>query len=158
MKKLFNVLMIVLIALSLVACGNNKSTNIEGSLSDIMDKVYADIPEDKTPGFLEKHEVNADNIEWFLGSKDIEFKEALAMESGIGSYAHSVVLIRANEGQDIEALKEMIKENIDTNKWICVGIDKDQLIVENIGDLVIVIIDNLEIGDTIKTSFENLAK
>jgi len=43
-------------------------------------------------------EVNEENVEYFLGTKDIEYEEALASEPGIGSIAHSVVLVRVKDG------------------------------------------------------------
>ena len=53
-------------------------------------------------------EVTEENIEYYLGTKDIEYKEALASESGVGSIAHSVVLVRMKDGSDIEDAKQKI--------------------------------------------------
>ena len=89
-KKILLVIILLVVAVLVTGCGNK---NIEGSLEDIMAKVYADIPEDERPMMLTNTEVNEENIEYFLGTKDIEYEEALASESGVGSIAHSVVLV-----------------------------------------------------------------
>ena len=150
LKKLFVLGTTFMLCLTMVGCGNK---TIEGNLSDLMTKIYQDIPEEEFPMMLENIEVTKENVENYLGSKEIEFKEALASESMTGSIAYSVVLVRAKEGADIEKLKQQIKENVNPRKWICVGVEN--VVVENKGDLIIVILsDNL--GDKIKKGFENL--
>lgn len=115
-------------------------SNVDGSLEDIMSKVYKTVPAKNTPMGLTNIEVNDENIESFLGTKDIEYEEILASESMIGSIAHSVVLIRTKEGADIDKIKTTIKENVDPRKWICVGVEDDEVIIKNKGNLIIVII------------------
>lgn len=149
-KKLIVLGTIMTLCLTMVGCGNK---NIEGKLPDLMEKIYKDIPEDKLPMYLENKEVTEENVEYYLGSKDIEFKEALASESMVGSIAYSVVLVRAKEGADIEKLKKQIKENVDPRKWICVGVEN--VVVENIGDLIIVILSD-DLGTEIQKGFQNL--
>ena len=88
LKKILFVIALFSVALLFTGCGNS---NIDGDLGDLMDKVYAEIPEDERPMMLQQVEVNADNIEYYLGTSDISYKEALASEPAIGSIAHSVV-------------------------------------------------------------------
>lgn len=157
MKKIRQIalLIILLIApLFITGCGSN---NIEGSLEELMTKVYADIPEEERPMMLMNTEVTEENIEYYLGTKDIEYEEALASESGVGSIAHSVVLIRTKENADIEAIKDAIKENVNPQKWICVGVAEEDVIIKNKGDLIILIMVEDETSrDKIEDSFENL--
>ena len=120
MKKKLLLVVILMGALFLTGCGH-----IEGSLEDIMAKVYANIPENERPMMLMNTEINDENVEYFLGSKDIEYEEALASEPGIGSIAHSVVLVRTKKGADVEAIKDKIEKNVDPSKWVCVGVEKD---------------------------------
>ena len=121
-------------AFLLTGCGN-----IEGSLEDIMAKVYADIPENERPMMLTNIEVTDKNIEQYLGTADIEYEEALASESATGSIAHSVVLVRVKDNANVEAIKEKIEKNVNPRKWICVGVEEDDVIVENEGNLIILI-------------------
>ena len=131
-----------------------REQNVEGKLEDLMHQVYEGIDKKELPMMLGNVEITDENIENFLGSKDIDFKEALASESGVGSIAHSVVLIRANEDQDIEELKEAVEESANPAKWICVTAEEVE--VENNGDLVILIMTEEEKADIISENFANL--
>jgi len=142
---------ILLASVLLVAgCGNK---NVEGALEDLMTKVYENVPEDEKPMMLMNVEVNEENVEYYLGSADIEFEEALASESATGSIAHSVVLLRAKDGADIEAIKTTIKENINPRKWICV--EAEDVVVKNKGNLIILIMTSTGL-DALEKGFNNL--
>jgi hypothetical protein len=148
LHKLGLFLMVFMAGFLLTGCGEK---NIEGDLSELMTKVYAELPEDKTPMGLTTVEVTADNVEGFLGTADIEYEEALASESMTGSIAHSVVLVRIKDAKNAEEVMTKIKENVNPRKWICVGVEEDQVIVKNKGNLIILIMaaensDKLEAG------------
>ena len=152
MKKL---LLLVFVFMLLLTTGCVKEVHVEGELADLMTKVYEGIKDEDTPMMLMNVEVNSENAEGFLGKADIEYESALASESGVGSIAHSVVLVRAKKGQNVEQLKKDIKENVNPRKWICVGVEEDNVIVDNIGDLVILIMDN-SYPETLHENFKNL--
>ncbi|NLK99307.1 MAG: hypothetical protein GX271_01460 [Clostridiales bacterium] len=154
MKKIILLVMALVTVLSLTACaGTNeqtndkKSANLEGSLEEIIDKIYetADL-EDDFREYVENgmmlEEVNAERAEYFLGKSDIEFKEALASEPMIQPGAYSLVLVRTKEGADIEKIKTDIKENLNPNKWICVGVSEENIIVDNIGDIIFIVMSD----------------
>jgi len=154
LKKLLLLLVMIPVCLTLTACGEK---NVKGTLEELMTKVYADIPEDERPMMLMNTEVNEENVEYYLGTSDIEYKSALASESGVGSIAHSVVLVRTKENADIESIKTKIEENIDPRKWICVGVEEDDVIVKNKGDLIILImIEDETTRNKIEEAFDNL--
>ena len=154
MKKIFLMLLMVGFVLTLTGCG---SKNVEGTLEEIMTSVYEDISEENRPMMLTNIEVNEENIEYYLGTSDIEYEEALASESGVGSIAHSVVLVRVKDNADIEEVKTKIKENVDPRKWICVGVEKDDVIVKNKGNLVILImVEDQDSRDKLEEGFDNL--
>lgn len=155
MKKVFRLLIVALLSLSLVAC-SEKSENIDLSLDEIMDRLYEGIPEEELPAMKEYIQVNADNEYWYLGTEGLEFEEALAVEPMIGSIAHSVVLVRVKDGDDVTAIEDQIREDIDTRKWVCVGIEKDELILEHRGNTILVVIDAMGFADKIKENFENI--
>lgn len=157
LHKLAVFALVLSLGLILVGCGNKKAKveNIEGSLEDIMTKVYANLPEDQRPMGLTNMEVNAENIEGFLGTTDIEYEEALASESMVGSIAHSVVLVRVAKDANIEATKKAIKDNVNPRKWICVGVEEDQVIVKNKGNLIILIMA-AENSDKLEAGFDGL--
>ena len=157
MKKLKFIGFCVIAVLSLflvTGCGNK---NVEGKLEDIMAKLYADIPEDNRPMGLTNIELNDENIESFIGTDDIEYTEAIASESMVGSNAHSVVLIRVEDASKVEEYKEEILENVNPRKWICDGVEKEEVIVESKGDLImVVIVQDKDNRDKIATAFDNL--
>lgn len=152
MKK---ILLVVVSLMLLLTIGCGKEMHVEGNLEDLMTKVYEGVKDEDKPMMLMNVEVTSENVEGFLGKADIEYESALASESGVGSIAHSVVLVRAKKGQDVEQLKKDIKENVNPRKWICVGVEEDKVIVDNIGDLVILIMDN-NYPETLHENFKNL--
>ena len=155
MMKIKNILCVFtmfLLVLGLTGCGANK--NVEGTLEEIMEKVYADVPEDQRPMMLGNVEVTDENVGMYLGTEDIEFEEALASESMTGSIAHSVVLVRVKKGANVEAIKEKIEDNINPRKWICV--EAEEVEVESKGNLIILIMSSESTTEKIENSFKNL--
>ena len=150
----------VLLALGLsvfliTGCGA-KIGHVEGTMEDLISKVYAGIEADNLPMILGNIELDEENKTAYIGESDIEYKEAMASESGIGSIAHSVVLIRMNEDvteEEIETAKKELKENVNPRKWLCVGVEEVK--VESNGDLIIVVLND-SIGDTVVENFKNL--
>ena len=155
MKKIFTKILGVFVCIFLMtACGEK---NVEGTLEELMAKVYADIPEDKRPMMLANTEVTDENVEWYLGDTGIEYESALGSESGVGSIAHSVVLVRTKDNSDVESIKTKIKEKIDPRKWLCVGVDEKDVVVESKGDLIILIlVEDEDTRNTLKEAFNNL--
>ena len=161
MKKLNKLLVLLLLVatLGLTAC----SKNVEGTLTEIMDKIYADVKEDEIPmletvNILEQDpETLDDTIIYTIGTKDIEYKEIYESRPMIGSIAYSVVLVRMEEGADIEAAKTAIKENVDPRKWFCVWVEPEDVIVKSKGDLIILImVEDETIRTKIEKGFDNL--
>lgn len=151
-KKITVILSLILIPFILTACNN-----VEGSLDELMAKVYENIPEEERPMMLTNTSISSENIEYYLGTGEIEYEEALASESAVGSIAHSVVLVRTKDNANIEEIKTKIKENINPRKWICVGVDEKDVIVDNKGDLIILIlVEDKETREKLENSFENL--
>lgn len=140
------------VLLGVTACGKDK--NVDGTLEEIMEKVYVDIPEEERPMMLMNVEVTDENVEYYLGTTDIEYEEALASESGVGSIAHSVVLVRISDDADVEDIKSKIEDNVNPRKWICV--EAETVEVDSIGNLIILIMSSEENAEKIENSFKNL--
>lgn len=154
-KIIIAVAIIVLIAVIIGAVFLLKrEKNVEGTLEEIMTKIYAGISEDELPMMLGNIEVTSDNIENYVGTSDIDFKEAIASESAVGSIAHSVVLIRLNDASKANETVTKIEENANPGKWICVV--ADDVIVKSKGDLVILIMSNEELAPRLDANFEGL--
>ena len=113
--------------------------NVEGTLEEIMAKVYAEIPAENLP-MLGQMPVDSESVEYYLGTKDVSFKEALVSEPMIGSIPHSVVLVRLNDAKDADNVVAKIKESANPRKWICV--EATNVIVESKGKIVIKIMSH----------------
>ena len=135
--------------------------NVEGTLEEIMAKVYAGILEENLPMGLTNMPVDAESIEYYLGTADISFKEALVSEAMVGSIPHSVVLVRLNDAKDADDAVAKIKDNANPRKWICV--EASNVVVESKGDLVILIMCDTEmtpagqeLAPKLEANFKNL--
>ena len=150
-KKVLFSFLAVLVLVGLTGCGNE---NVSGTLEEIMEKVYVDIPESERPMMLTNIELNEENVEMYLGTTEIEFEEGLASESAVGSIAHSVVLLRVKENADIEKIKETIEKSVNPRKWICV--EAEEVEVESKGNLIILIMSSEANAKKLENSFNNL--
>lgn len=167
MKKLFLVPILALTCFTLVGCSDNANNdddvleqdvavNVEGELYDLMDKLYENWKPEEFY-MLESNYLSEDNIAYFVGTDEYAFDEAYATEPMMGSQAHSVVLIRVADGVDVDAFVSAIETNVDPYKWICVGVEDENVIVDSIGNLIVLIMDN-DFSDDIHTNFKNLAE
>ena len=178
MKKTIVFIVAVLVAFTFAACsGDAVETNtptetpaptatptpeptpvpdpeLTDSLEDIIKAMHAAVPEELA-NHVVFQEISDDMKEYFLGTKDIEFTEALAAEPMIGVMPHSIVVFRVEEGTDVDAVVKLVKENADPRKWICVGVEDDQLLVSNIGHTIALVID--ENADEIMQIFNDMA-
>lgn len=167
MKKLCLLLAAAMLAVTFAACGASSSTpassavssseaaHVDGTLEELMEKVYEGIAEDEMP-MVGNTELTADNSVYYTGVESTEYTEGLASEAMIGSIAHSVVLLRAEDEAAAETLKEDVKANVDPRKWICV--EAEEVITDNIGDLVILIMSDGTLAPKLHENFLALAQ
>ncbi|NLE89514.1 MAG: hypothetical protein GX602_01040, partial [Dehalococcoidales bacterium] len=101
-------------------------------------------------------EITEDRVAYYLGKDDIQFKEGIASEPIMSPGAYSLCLVRVKDGADIEQIKTDIKENVDPMKWICTGVDPSNVIVDNIGDVVFLLMSDQE-TQTLYNAFLALA-
>ena len=138
MKKLWILLCVFTVLIT--GCGRAE-TQVEGTLEELMEKVYAGTEEDMPA--LVQTEVTEENAAYFLGTEEVAFDQALASEPMINAIAHSVVLLRLKDGADAQTAVQMIQDHAQPDKWICVGVDPNHVYVENRGNLVILIMDDI---------------
>lgn len=145
MRKILMMLLAFTVMFSFVAC--NSQANLEGSLEDILEEIYETVQVDDefrqcVIGRLNTQEIPTENTQYFLGVEGLEFQEAIASEPMISAQAYSLCLVRVKEDADLEAMKTSIKENVNPKKWVCVDVDPENVIVDNIGDVIILIMAN----------------
>lgn len=150
MKKVLTLLMILTLALSMMACEDksdvldkDKEVVIEveedRSLEEIMNEIYA-AADLEIPSMMPS-ELTKENMAYMLGVDNFDFLEGLVSEPMMSSIAHSIVLFTVDESADIESIKKSVKENVDGRKWICVGVEDEQIKVEHVNNYVILIMD-----------------
>ncbi|WP_418222881.1 DUF4358 domain-containing protein [Clostridium isatidis] len=146
MTKIKSIITVLLLTLSLAFAGctaekaASSNNTINESLKNIMTKLYDDLNQDL--GEIATTELTKDNLSYYLGINELDFEEGLASEPTMWPSAHSVVLVRVKDSVDIEKVKNDIKENVDSFKWICVGVEKDNIVIENIDNLILLAMDN----------------
>ncbi len=169
-KRLF-VFLALILAMSFTACGtgntgtnpsdnDNQSANLNGSLDSILEEIYETAElSDSFREYIEKGlqttEITADNIVYHLGTDDIEYEDAIASEPIMSPSAYELCLVRVKEGSDMEKIKADIKENVDPMKWVCVGVDTKNILVDNIGDVLILVMSD-EAGKALHEAFLSL--
>ena len=156
-KKLIIIIVAVVVVIAAVigvlALTGKGEQNVEGTLEDLMTKLYAGISEDNLPMGLSNMEINAENVESFIGTAEVKYTEALANESMVGAIAHSVVLLRTENVVAAENAVEVIKANVNPRKWICV--EASNVVVKNKGNLVVLIMSNEDLAPKLEANFDN---
>lgn len=147
-------IVLAIVIVVVIAINLSKGKNVEGTLQEIMAKVYEGINESELPMMMRNTELTKENIEYFIGTSDIDFKEALASESAVTTIAHSVILIRLNDAKQAEEVIAKIKENVDSKNLSYAEISN--VVVKSKGDLVILIMSNEELTPRLEANFDGL--
>lgn len=130
MKK---ILLILGLMFLITGCGDKV---IEEPSDDLLDKIYAGYTDEIALG---RTVIDSENVEYYLGTSDIEFEEAVASEPMMTSIAHSVVLLKVKDGANKQDIMTKIKNNVNPNKWICVGVDPSNVRVHENGNLILLV-------------------
>ena len=126
------------------------------SLEGIIERTYAGLEDPDVIPMVTTTRITDETAEYYLGLKDLsQVEEAVASEAAIGSMPHSVCLVRAKDGVDVEALKEEIRTSVNPRKWICVGVEREDIVMASQGNLILMVI-NPDIPQQIADSFMKL--
>lgn len=162
MKKVLALTLSMIMMVMMVACGNtsgnggNGGGSYEGSLSDLINGIYAEQPIELGVGEpMEVDLSDPDVVRYYTGLSDASaVKEAYFSESMIGSQAYSLVAVRVNDAADAEAVAQGMFDGIDQVKWCCVT--ADSLAVGAYGDIVmLVMVDSNAMGATMHTDLRD---
>lgn len=151
--------MCIMTALLCAACGEKKEGGgaPEGSLSDIMTALYesAELSEDFRAGMdsFETYELNGDIEVSILGTDEITYTEGLASVPMISPNAYQCVLLRVEE-DNVDTVKQQLKDNADLNKWVCVS--AETMLIENRGNVILFIMGDSNTVYALNTAFQKL--
>ena len=151
MKKFISVILMAALALSLfAACGKTddapKGADLSGESAEaLVNKIY----ETKVPEFalmtMPVDLADAEMVAWQTGINDPALlKEAVISESMMSSQAYSMVMVRVNDAAKAEEVAQMMLDNIDPRKWICVAADDIDAAIY--GDLVLFVMIDSSFG------------
>ena len=151
MKKFISVILMAALALSLfAACGKTddapKGADLSGESAEaLVNKIY----ESRMPEFalmtMPVDLADAEMVAWQTGISDPALlKEAVISESMMGSQAYSLVMVRVNDAAKSEEVAQMMLDNIDPRKWICVAADDIDAAIY--GDLVLFVMIDSSFG------------
>ena len=150
MKKLIAMMLVLVMAVSMVACGNQEAapadkTPLAGTMEENALKIMEIAPVEFMGGCIPVDLTDADAVYYFTGLSSAEkITDAAVYESMMGSQAFSLILVRTAEGAAAKEIAQEMTDNIDTRKWICVG--ADEKIVAGYGDTVMLIMLDSQLG------------
>ena len=141
------------------ACGAGKgkgsSDKLEGSLSDIMAGIYenADLSDDfrESLEFFETFELTEDMEISILGTDEINYTEGVVSMPMMSSVAYQCVLLRVDEN-DVDTVKQKIKDNTDLNKWVCVS--AETMLIESRGDVIFFVMGENDTAYALNAAFQ----
>lgn len=147
MKKLFSVILMVFLAFSLSACATPENRLLSDDLETLLTELInaENLSEDaiKFLSELSIEEVKgSDKVEWHLGSDDIRFDRAVTAVPAMATTPFELTLVRANANQDVNNLKDNIETHANPLKWVSFTVDPENVIVDNIGDVIILIMSD----------------
>ena len=129
---------------------------IEGDLAQVMDDIFgmteldSDFMDAYTNYYM-KAPLTDEEKEYMLGTNEIQYKEAFYAIPSMSSTAFQAVLVRLDEGQDPETVKQQLVDSADPRKWVCV--EPEVIRAENVGDVIFFLMCDQKTGDALMESF-----
>lgn len=152
MKKLIAFVLVAVMAVSMVACGNKAADKapLEGTMEENVLKVMEIAPVEFMAGPMpvDLGDTSEDGkwaLSYFTGLQSADsITDVCVYEPMMGSQAFSLVMVRTAEGADPKAVAQEMKDNIDPRKWICVG--ADEIMAAGYSDTVLFIMLDSQMG------------
>lgn len=159
MKKIIFALAIVIFGLALTACSSSENRVLDDNLETILADMYEyEGLGEETKSFLENlntKEVEDEKADFHMGTDDVKYTKAIASVPSLSSTPFEVTLIRTSRNANIEDEISKIEEHIDPMKWLSFGVDPENVVVDNIGDVIIIIMSN-DYADELHEAFLSL--
>lgn len=140
--------------------GNDETVKLEGSCMEILNQVYAEANLDadlKTA--MENYDTNdmTDELEeYLLGTTEVDYEDAAYSIPLINAIAYQCVVLRVEDGDDVQEVKQQLSDNADPRKWVCV--EPESILVENVGDVILFVMADEQTAEALQASFLALGK
>ena len=121
----------------------------DAELSGMVDTLYAAYPVELM--MMNTNAVDLSDADWCKYNTGLDadlaakVDAAVVSESMTGSQAYSLVLARVKDEADAQTIADAMLENIQMNKWVCVGADKAR--VATFGDKVLFVMSSNSLTD-----------
>lgn len=151
-------LMLFLTGVFCCACGTKKEESagqLKGDLTEIIAGMYekADLPEGFREGLdsFETFELTEDMEVSILGTDEIDYTEAAASIPMISPNAFQLVLLRVEE-DNVDTVKQQLKDNADLNKWVCVS--AETMLIESRGNVIFFVMGDNDTAYALNSAFQ----
>lgn len=156
-KKIIAMMMSMVLGASMLAgCGEAVETpKLEGSCADILNQVYenAELDADfrEALSYYELTTISEETEEYILGTDEVDYIDSAYSAPMMSSVAYQCVVLRLEPDEDVLKAKQDLIDHADPIKWICV--EAEEVVVENVGDVVLYVMADQQTADAIKTAF-----
>lgn len=134
MKKFIAMALAMLLVLS--GCAQKKASGVEGTTSEIIDKIYANhAPLELYVDTMTLDLSDNDAVKYNTGLSSGEKISQASVSEAMMSQAYSLVVLRVKNVADAPQIARDIYDNINTRKWICVEADTKTVMYS--GDVVV---------------------
>ena len=168
-KKLICLLLTIIIIFSVAACGGNGggggsgNSNLTGTALEVLSKLDEDLQQTgiEMPMTLPPMEVSPEMSQNDIGLSTADFNRLVTSASSslaaIGTFAHQIVIIQANNASAATEVKNLISGSggYDSQKWICVWPEK--VIVVESGPYVLLAAARADVVDAAVEAFRSEA-
>lgn len=151
MKKLIALVLVLVLALSMAACGGKTSgASLEGTMEENVNKIMEANPVEFMGGLItiDLTDTSEDSrwmLQSFTGLDSVDkITDVAVYEPMTGSQAFSLVMVRVADAGEAEEIAQQMKDTIDPRKWICVG--ADEVMAAGYGDTVLFIMLDSNLG------------
>lgn len=164
MKKLLMILVVLVLCIALVACGNKEDKqkekfvldveNAEALVNDLVEIVGA---ENMFMGMFQPLTSAEAPTDLGLAEEDFEAKivDAAKYDPPMIPAFHSLCIVKVKDGEDVAAVKQTIFDNANYRKWVCSAAEK--VLVADCGDYVMLVMSTPEVCNNLYAALQTKA-